>query len=130
MDLEHALPEGDNLASLIRRMDRPIVLVGMMGVGKSSLGRKLAAFLGVSFIDADEAIEEAAQMTIPEIFAAHGEAYFRDGERRVIARLLGEGDSHAPTDPAQRQTAIRTPGLKVIATGRGLEKLGGAFRHG
>lgn len=126
MDVEHALPEGEHLANLVRRIDRPIVLVGMMGVGKTSLGRKLAALLGVAFIDADEAIEEAAQMTIPEIFAAHGEAYFRDGERRVIARLLGESDSLAGATPALRQPsqpAARTAGLKIISTG------GGAFCH-
>ena len=67
---------------------RSIVLVGMMGAGKSSVGRRLAARLGLSFADADAEIEAAAGMTIPEIFAAHGEAYFRSGEARVIARLL------------------------------------------
>ena len=70
---------------------RSIVLVGMMGSGKSSVGRRLAARLGLPFSDADLEIEQAAGMTIPEIFAAHGEAFFRDGERRVIARLLGSG---------------------------------------
>ncbi len=70
---------------------RTIVLVGMMGSGKSSVGRRLAARLGLPFSDADTEIEQAAGMTIPEIFAAHGEAFFRDGERRVIARLLGSG---------------------------------------
>lgn len=69
---------------------RAVVLVGMMGSGKSSVGRKLALRLGLPFIDADTEIETAAGMTIPEIFAQHGEAYFRSGERRVIARLLGE----------------------------------------
>lgn len=67
---------------------RSIVLVGMMGAGKTSVGKRLAARLGMPFVDADHAIEEAANKTIPEIFAEHGEAYFRDGERRVIARLL------------------------------------------
>jgi shikimate kinase len=62
----------------------------MMGVGKSSLGKRLASLLGFRFVDADDEIEKAAQMTIPEIFATHGEAYFRDGERRVIARLMTE----------------------------------------
>lgn len=70
---------------------RSIVLIGMMGSGKSSVGRRLAARLGLPFSDADTEIEQAAGMTIPEIFAAHGEAFFRDGERRVIARLLGSG---------------------------------------
>jgi shikimate kinase len=70
---------------------RTIVLIGMMGAGKSTIGRRLAAFLGLPFHDADGEIEHAANMTIPEIFAQHGEAHFRDGERRVIARLLNEG---------------------------------------
>jgi shikimate kinase len=70
---------------------RSIVLVGMMGAGKSSVGRRLALRLGLPFSDADTEIEEAAGMTIPEIFASRGEAEFRDGERRVIARLLAEG---------------------------------------
>jgi shikimate kinase len=70
---------------------RTIVLVGLMGAGKSTVGRRLAARLGLPFKDADQEIEAAAGMSIPEIFAAHGEAYFRDGERRVIARLLQEG---------------------------------------
>jgi shikimate kinase len=78
---------------LADRLDRPIVLVGMMGVGKSTVGRKLAALLNLPFCDADDAIEEAAQMTISEIFERFGEPYFRDGERRVIARLLGGGPS-------------------------------------
>ncbi len=72
---------------------RSIVLVGMMGAGKSSVGRRLANRLGLPFFDADTEIERAAGMTIPEIFAARGEAEFRDGERRVIARLLTSGPS-------------------------------------
>jgi shikimate kinase len=70
---------------------RSLVLVGMMGAGKSSIGRRLAARLGIPFVDADNAIEEAAGMTIPDIFATYGEAYFRAGETRVIARLLEGG---------------------------------------
>jgi shikimate kinase len=70
---------------------RSIVLVGMMGAGKSTIGRRLAARLRLPFLDADFEIEAAASMTIPEIFAAHGEPYFRDGEARVIARLLDNG---------------------------------------
>lgn len=84
--------------------DRPIVLVGLMGVGKSTIGRRLAQRLSLPFVDADHAIEEAADMTIAEMFERYGEAHFRDGERRVIARLV-DG----------------TP--KVIATG------GGAFMN-
>lgn len=67
---------------------RSVVLVGMMGAGKSSIGRRLSARLGIPFVDADTEIESAAGMTIPEIFAKHGEPYFRAGEARVIARLL------------------------------------------
>ena len=70
---------------------RSIVLVGMMGAGKSSIGRRLAGRLGIPFIDADMEIESAAGMTIPEIFEKHGEPYFRAGEARVIARLLDNG---------------------------------------
>lgn len=79
-----------DLAAIARRIDRPVVLVGLMGVGKSTVGRRLANLLKRDFIDADEEIEEAAQMSISEIFAEFGEAYFRDGERRVIARLIEE----------------------------------------
>ncbi len=92
------------IAHLARRIDRPVVLVGMMGVGKTSVGRKLAQALDLPFTDADEAIETAAQMSIAEIFDRFGEPYFRDGERRVLARLI----DGAP---------------KVIATG------GGAFAN-
>jgi shikimate kinase len=67
---------------------RAVVLVGMMGSGKSSVGRRLANRLGLPFVDADVEIEMAAGMTIPEIFAQRGESEFRDGERRVIARIL------------------------------------------
>lgn len=83
---------------------KPIVLVGLMGVGKTTIGRRLAARLGLPFIDADHEIEAAAGLTIAEIFERYGEAHFRDGESRVIARLL-DGS------------------LKIIATG------GGAFMH-
>lgn len=69
-------------------LDRPIVLVGMMGVGKSTVGRLLASQLHVDFVDTDDEIEKAADMTIAEIFERFGEDYFRDGERRVIARLI------------------------------------------
>lgn len=71
--------------------DRSIVLVGLMGAGKTTVGRRLAQRLGLPFVDADAEIERAAGETIPEIFEHRGEAAFRDGERRVIARLLEEG---------------------------------------
>jgi len=107
-----ASADAARLASILARLDRPVVLVGMMGVGKSSLGRKLANQLGAPFVDADDAIETSAQMTIPEIFATYGESFFRDGERRVIARLMGDKASGE---------AVEEPRVKVIATG------GGAF---
>lgn len=78
------------IEALARRIDRPIVLVGMMGVGKSTVGRKLAQILRCPFTDADEEVERAAQMSIPDIFEQFGEAGFRDGERRVISRLIGD----------------------------------------
>jgi shikimate kinase len=84
---------------------RSIVLIGLMGAGKTAVGRRLANWLDLPFTDADSEIEEAAGQTITEIFAEHGEAYFREGERKVIARLL-EG------------------GPQVLATG------GGAYMNG
>lgn len=83
---------------------RSIVLVGLMGCGKSSVGKRLAAKLGLPFIDADEEIEKVAAKTISEIFADQGEDFFRDRERKVIGRLLANGP-------------------QVLATG------GGAFMH-
>ncbi|MFZ1989774.1 MAG: shikimate kinase [Alphaproteobacteria bacterium] len=71
-------------------LDRTIVLVGLMGAGKTTIGRKLAARLGMRFVDADEEIERAAGLSVKDIFAKYGEAEFRSGERRVIARLLQE----------------------------------------
>ena len=71
-------------------LKRTVALVGMMGAGKTSIGKRLAARLDVPFADADHEIEEAAGMSVAEIFAKFGEPYFRDGERRVIARLLAE----------------------------------------
>src|SRR5476651_2232099 len=71
---------------------RPIVLVGLMGAGKTSVGRRLAEKLNMPFVDADHEIELAAGKPITEIFADHGELYFREGERRVIARLLENGN--------------------------------------
>jgi shikimate kinase len=85
-------------------MSRPIVLIGLMGVGKSTIGRRLAYRLHLPFVDSDHEIEEAAGLTIAEMFEKYGEQEFRDGERRVIARLI-DGNP------------------KVIATG------GGAFMN-
>lgn len=72
------------------RLDRSVVLVGLMGAGKSAIGRRLAARLGLKFVDADAEIEKAAGCTIADFFELHGEAAFREGERRVVARLLKE----------------------------------------
>jgi shikimate kinase len=71
---------------------RPLVLVGMMGAGKTTVGRRLAQRLGRRFLDSDDEIEKAANMSIEEIFASHGEGEFRSGEARVIARILREND--------------------------------------
>lgn len=95
-----------------------IVLVGMMGAGKSSVGRRLAGRLGVPFVDADTEIENAAGMTIPEIFARHGEPYFRAGEARVIARLLENGPQVLATGGGavmnqQTRDLIRIKGISV-----------------
>ena len=90
------------MTELTRRLDRPIALVGMMGAGKSTIGRRLAKQLHLDFVDSDDAIGEACGLTAGEVFEKYGEADFRDGERRIIARLLDQG-------------------VRVIATG------GGAF---
>ena len=90
------------MQKLRERLDRPIVLVGLMGVGKSTVGRRLARRLGLPFVDSDEAIEDAAGYSAAEVFERFGEADFRDGERRLVARLM-DGE------------------VRVIATG------GGAF---
>jgi shikimate kinase len=82
---------GSAPAILARLGDRSIVLIGMMGVGKSSIGRRLGSRLGIPFVDGDTEIEQAAGMSIADIFARHGEAAFRSGEARVIARLLNGG---------------------------------------
>src|SRR5207302_7807014 len=83
-----------------KRLDRPLVLVGLMGVGKATVGRRLAKRLGLSFVDSDEEIEDAAGRPAAEIFEQYGERDFRDGERRLVARLV-EGE------------------IRVIATGGG-----------
>jgi shikimate kinase len=97
---------------------RSVVLVGMMGAGKSSIGRRLAARLGIPFVDADSEIEKAAGMTIPEIFAGHGEPYFRAGEARVIARLLEGGPQVLATGGGafmnpETRAAIHVKGISV-----------------
>lgn len=92
MSAQQGEPEGGagpaTAPSGARRLERTIALVGMMGVGKSTVGRKLADSLGAPFVDSDEEIEKAAGLSVQEIFDMHGEAEFRRGERRVIERLL------------------------------------------
>jgi shikimate kinase len=90
----------------------------MMGAGKSSVGRRLAARLGIPFVDADSEIESAAGMTIADIFAQHGENYFRAGEARVIARLLDHGPQVMATGggavmDANTRALIRAKGISV-----------------
>jgi shikimate kinase len=84
--------EAQSLAAIKSALgERSLVMVGLMGCGKSAVGRRLAARLGLPFVDADEEIEKAAGKSIEDIFAEHGEAYFREGERKVLARLLRSG---------------------------------------
>ena len=97
---------------------RSIVLIGLMGAGKTAVGRRLASRLGLPFLDADGEIEQAAGQSIKEIFAEHGEAYFREGERKVITRLLESGPQVLATgggaymNPETRD-AIKALGLSI-----------------
>jgi shikimate kinase len=98
--------------------NRSVVLVGMMGVGKSSIGRRLASRLGIPFVDADTEIEKAAGMSISDIFARHGEADFRSGEARVIARLLETGPQVLAAGGGAfmnegTRAAIKTKGISI-----------------
>jgi shikimate kinase len=109
-----------SLARGVRRAldKRSIILVGMMGSGKSSIGRRLALALELPFVDADAAIEEAAGMTIDEMFRTHGEPYFREGEERVIRRLLQNGPQVVSTGggaviSAQTRAAIAQSGVSI-----------------
>jgi shikimate kinase len=109
-------------AGLLSRLGaRSIVLVGMMGAGKSSIGRRLAARLNIPFVDADTEIETAAQMTIADIFARQGEDYFRNGEARVIARLLDGGPQVLASGGgavmnADTRAAIKAKGVSIWLT--------------
>jgi shikimate kinase len=110
-----AVPTAEILAGLNRRS---IVLVGMMGAGKSSVGRRLAGRLGIPLVDADTEIEKAAGMSIADIFARHGEADFRSGEARVIARLLESGPQVLATGGgafmnADTRAVIKAKGVSV-----------------
>jgi shikimate kinase len=97
---------------------RSVVLVGMMGVGKSSVGRRLALRLSVPFVDADAEIEKAAGMSVADVFAKYGEAYFRSGEARVIARLLDGGPQVLATGGGafmntDTRALIKTKGISI-----------------
>ena len=111
--LRETIPIPDTIAG------RSIVLVGLMGAGKTSIGRRLAARLGLPFRDADQEIELAAGCTIPELFARYGEPAFRDGERRVIRRLLA-GD---PMVLAFGGGAFMDPQTRESDPGRGRYRL-------
>jgi shikimate kinase len=118
--MDHQLLQYDatEIAEFARRLDRPVVLVGMMGVGKSTVGKRLASLLGCPFHDADEEIERSAQMSIPEIFDQFGEDYFRDGERRVIARLMATHDG--PCVIATGGGAFVDPETRALILGKAL----------
>ena len=111
--------EGSNVETVLAGLgDRLIVLVGMMASGKTSVGRLLGQHLGLPFLDADQEIETAAHMTVPEIFARHGEPYFRSGEKRVIARLLRSGPAVLATGGgafmnAETREAVAARGISV-----------------
>ena len=92
MSAARAVTSDDRIERLRAQLgERCIVLIGMMGAGKTSIGRRLANALHLPFLDADTEIEKAANLSIPEIFENYGEAHFREGEQRVIARLLAGG---------------------------------------
>lgn len=115
---EHAIATPEDAALIAALGQRAVVLVGMMGSGKSSIGRRLAARLGLAFVDADSEIEQAAGMTIAEIFERHGEPYFRAGEARVIARLLEQGPQVLATGGgafmnADTRAVIRRKGVSI-----------------
>ena len=107
-------PVEETVMRLLR--GRTIVMVGMMGAGKSSVGRKLALRLGLPFVDADVQIEEAAGMSIPDIFETRGEAEFRSGEARVIARLLDGG----PQVLATGGGAFMNPDTRALIRDKGI----------
>lgn len=93
-----SIAESDQAERVVSRLGpRCVVLVGMMGAGKTSIGRRLASALRLPFVDADAEIEKAANLTIPEIFEHYGEAHFREGEHRVVARLLANGPAVVAT---------------------------------
>jgi shikimate kinase len=109
-----ALCIAPNMAAAPSRPEKSIALIGMMGAGKSTVGRRLAKRLGLPFVDADDEIEAAAGLSIAEIFERYGEAHFRDGERRVLARLI-EGP---PRVIAAGGGAFIDPGTRALMLAR------------
>jgi shikimate kinase len=114
-----AVPAPCDVAALRSALgSRSLVMVGLMGSGKTSVGRRLAVALSLPFVDADDEIETSAGQTIPEIFEIYGEAYFRDGERRVISRLLRQGPQVLATGGGafmspETRAAIRLAGFSI-----------------
>jgi len=116
-ELSRTRPDPRSDAAIVAALgSRSIVLVGMMGAGKSSVGRRLALRLGLAFVDADAKIEEAAQMTISDIFETYGEPDFRSAEARVIARLLEGG----PQVLATGGGAFMNPETRAAIHGKGV----------
>ena len=118
MECDAKIPSGDEPPSPLLRAAaaRPVTLIGLMGVGKTTIGRRLATRLDLPFIDADAEIEIASGMPVSEIFARFGEAHFRDGERRVIARLI----DGAPKVIATGGGAFIDPGTRALILERTL----------
>ena len=116
---EHSKDRDRQLAQIRQSLGaRSIVLIGLMGAGKTAVGRRLANWLDLPFTDADSEIEQAAGQSIKEIFAEHGEAYFREGERKVIARLLEGGPQVLATGGGaymspETRAAIKARGISV-----------------
>ncbi|CAM5405256.1 Shikimate kinase 1 [Mycolicibacterium aubagnense] len=119
MNPQAAIPQDESRVALIERLGgRSIVFVGLMGAGKTAIGRKTAGALGLTFIDSDQEIEGVSRMTIPELFERYGETEFRALEQRVILRLLEQGPQVLSTGGgafmnAQTREAIASYGISV-----------------
>lgn len=119
MNPQTAIPQDESRVALIERLGgRSIVFVGLMGAGKTAIGRKTAGALGLTFIDSDQEIEGVSRMTIPELFERYGEMEFRALEQRVILRLLEQGPQVLSTGGgafmnAQTREAIAAHGISV-----------------